>query len=133
MVPDAAPLLAITARDVLDDLPREAAAPDAEARYDREAERYYAACMRGRGSRHTGDSGGRHTGGSGGASSCHVDLSAVGAPLRNHCTLGLEASTLARIELIPREGQPPPPGRQRWEGQCSVRAHPYFPPRAGNL
>ena len=150
VVPDAAPLPALTARDVLDDLPREAAAPDALAHYDREPRCHYAARMRGRGigggsSSGSGGGGSRDSGSSGSASgrdarssggSSHgaaVDLSAVGAPLRNHCTLGLAEDTLARIRLIPKEGQPPPPGRSRWEGECSVPAHPFQPPRAGNL
>lgn len=150
VVPDAAPLPALTARDVLDDLPRQAAAADVEAQYDQEPQCYYAACMRGRGA---GDSGGEHGGGSsggggsgasgsGGAAgssagrSSHgaaVNLAAVGAPLRNHCIQALEEETLARIRLIPKEGQPPPPGRQRWEGECSLQDHPFRPPRAGNL
>ena len=140
VVPDAAPLPALTARDVLDDLPREAAAPDALAHFDREPQCHYAARMRGRdigggSSSGSGGGGSRDSGSSSGSSShgAAVDLSAVGAPLRNHCTLGLAEDTLARIRLIPKEGQPPPPGRSRWEGECSVPAHPFQPPRAGNL
>ena len=152
VVPDAAPLPALTARDVLEDLPRQAAGPDVEAQYDREPQCYYAACMRGRGagggSEHSGGSsgeGGSGASGSGASTgrsdgrsgrSSHgaaVDLAAVGMPLRNHCIQALEEETLARIRLIPKEGQPPPPGRQRWEGECSLQDHPFRPPRAGNL
>ena len=105
MVPDAAPLPALTARDVFGDLPTDSGS---DAAYDKPPLSHYAAQAR------------------------PGALAAVGAPLANHVTANLQEETRQRCAAVPKDGQALPEGQQRGPGYCGCAEHPQRPARAGN-
>jgi hypothetical protein len=105
VVPDAAPLPALTARDVFGDLPTDSGS---DAAYDKPPLSHYAAQAR------------------------PGALAAVGAPLANHVTANLQEETRQRCAAVPKEGQALPEGQQRGPGYCGCAEHPQRPARAGN-
>lgn len=104
-VPAPAPLPALTARDVLGDLPAEAAAAGERVPYASAPHSCYAAAMR-----------------------AGAGEAAAGAEVSNHCTLNLDPDVRDRIRHIPREGGPLGRGALAEEQQCQ----PFYPARAGN-
>lgn len=62
----------------------------------------------------------------------HMREGVAGDALTNHVTSALAAKTLDRVAAIPKEGQAPPEGQERWVGASSVVSNHKHPPRSGN-